>query len=148
LPVEAHYSPLGRMEDVKRPERFEMLFSCRDLPGGFEAAVAKWLEGANNLDQVYRLFLRTVYNPRSYLAQRFLNLVQALEVYHRKILFVPDLRHSCLSLLAQHGEPIRDLQALAGHATAAFTLQRYTHHYDASAKRTAEAIDVILSDEL
>jgi len=44
-----------------------------------------------------------------------------------------DLRHSCLSLLAQRGEPIRDLQALAGHATAAFTLQRYTHHYDASA---------------
>ena len=33
-----------------------------------------------------------------------------------------DLRHSCLSLLAQRGEPIRDLQALAGHATAAFTL--------------------------
>jgi len=24
----------------------------------------------------------------------------------------------CLSLLAQRGEPIRDLQALAGHATA------------------------------
>ena len=58
-----------------------------------------------------------------------------------------DLRHSCLSLLAQRGEPIRDLQALAGHATAAFTLQRYTHHYDASAKRTAEAIDGILPDE-
>jgi integrase len=57
-----------------------------------------------------------------------------------------DLRHSCLSLLAQHGEPIRDLQALAGHATAAFTLQRYTHHYDASAKRTAKAIDDILPD--
>jgi integrase len=58
-----------------------------------------------------------------------------------------DLRHSCLSLLAQRGEPIRDLQALAGHATAAFTLQRYTHHYDASAKRTAEAIGDILPGE-
>jgi integrase len=49
-----------------------------------------------------------------------------------------DLRHSCLSLLAQRGEPIRDLQALAGHATAAFTLQRYTHHhYEASGPRCA-----------
>src|SRR5215211_206403 len=57
-----------------------------------------------------------------------------------------DLRHSCLSLLAQRGEPIRDLQALAGHATAAFTLQRYTHHYDASAGRTADAMGDILSD--
>ncbi len=58
-----------------------------------------------------------------------------------------DLRHSCLSLLAQRGEPIRDLQALAGHASAAFTLQRYTHHYDASARRTANAMQEILSDQ-
>ncbi len=58
-----------------------------------------------------------------------------------------DLRHSCLSLLAQRGEPIRDLQALAGHATAAFTLQRYTHHYGASAKRTANAMEDILPEE-
>ncbi len=56
-----------------------------------------------------------------------------------------DLRHSCLSLLAQRGEPIRDLQALAGHATAAFTLQRYTHHYEASARRTAAAMDEALN---
>ena len=57
-----------------------------------------------------------------------------------------DLRHSCLSLLAQRGEPIRDLQALAGHANAAFTLQRYTHHYESSAKRTADAMGDILPD--
>jgi integrase len=58
-----------------------------------------------------------------------------------------DLRHSCLSLLAQRGEPIRDLQALAGHASAAFTLQRYTHFYDASARRTADAMGEILSEQ-
>jgi integrase len=57
-----------------------------------------------------------------------------------------DLRHSCLSLLAQHGEPIRDLQALAGHASSAFTLQRYTHHYDSSARRTADTMGEILCD--
>ena len=91
MPVEVHYKPLGRMDEVKRPERFEMLFSCKKLPGGFDVAVAKWLKGADNLDTVYRLFLGTVYNPRSYLEQHFLNLVQALEVYHRKVLFVPDL---------------------------------------------------------
>lgn len=58
-----------------------------------------------------------------------------------------DLRHSCLSLSASRGVPIRDLQALAGHATASFTLQRYTHHYDSSARRTAEAMGGILPDE-
>lgn len=55
-----------------------------------------------------------------------------------------DLRHSCLSLLAERGEPIRDLQALAGHASAAFTMQRYTHHYGTSASRTARAMDEAL----
>jgi integrase len=58
-----------------------------------------------------------------------------------------DLRHSCLSLLASRGEPIRDLQAIAGHATASFTLQRYTHHYAPSARRTADAMGEILPDE-
>ncbi len=58
-----------------------------------------------------------------------------------------DLRHSCLSLLAQRGEPIRDLQALAGHATAAFTMQRYTHHYESSARRTADAMSDIFPYE-
>src|SRR5215210_8999462 len=36
---------------------------------------------------------------------------------------VPQLRHSCLSLLASRGAPIRNLQALAEHATAGFTLK-------------------------
>jgi hypothetical protein len=91
MPVEVHYSPLGRVDNVERPERFEMLFSCGDLPGGFEAAVGRWLERAEKLDTVYTLFLGTVYNPRSYLDQRFLKLVQALEVYHRRALFEPDI---------------------------------------------------------
>lgn len=49
------------------------------------------MERAGDLDPVYRLFLGTVYNPQSYLEQHFLNLVQALEVYHRRALYVPEL---------------------------------------------------------
>ncbi len=90
-PVEVYYRPLGRMDDVERPELHDMLFSRRALPGGFETAVATWLERAGELDPVYRLFLGTVYNPKSYLEQQFLSLVQALEVYHRRALYVPDL---------------------------------------------------------
>ena len=36
--------------------------------------------------------------------------------------------------------------AAGGHA-AAFTLQRYTHHYDVSVRRTADAMGNILPDE-
>jgi len=42
---------------------------------------------------------------------------------------------------------MQDFQALTGHATAAFTLQRYTHHYDSSARRTADAMGYILPEE-
>ncbi len=36
----------------------------------------------------------------------------------------------------------KHLEALAEHATAAFTLQRYTHHYESSARRTSIALAV------
>ena len=91
MPVEVYYRPLGQVDDVERPELHKMLFSRRALPGGFEVAVATWLGRAEKLDPVYRLFLGTVYNPKSYLGQQFLSLVQALEVYHRRMLYKPDL---------------------------------------------------------
>jgi hypothetical protein len=84
VPVEIHYRPLGMTGDTGRPRQRNMLFSLRDLPEGFGPAVARWLERAEILDPVYRLYLGTVYNPESFLEQQFLNLVQALEVYHRR----------------------------------------------------------------
>ncbi len=92
MPVEVHYASLGRTDVTQeRPELHQMLFSRRDLPGGFGPAVARWLEGAEKLDPVSRLFLGPLYNPRSYLEQQFLGLVQALETYHRRVLSTPDL---------------------------------------------------------
>jgi hypothetical protein len=55
-----------------------------------------------------------------------------------------ETRCSCLFLLAQDGEPIRVLQALASYATAAIPLLRYTQHYEACAWRTAEETDEAL----
>ncbi len=92
MPVEVYYASLGRTDATQeRPELHQMLFSRRGLPGGFGPAVARWLEGAEKLDPVYRLFLGPLYNPQSYLEQQFLSLVQALETYHRRVLSTPDL---------------------------------------------------------
>jgi hypothetical protein len=43
--------------------------------------------------------------------------------------------------------PIRYLRALAGDTTGAFALQRYTHLYDASAQRHADAMRDMLTNE-
>jgi hypothetical protein len=83
--VGIYYRTLGTTDTVKdRPARHEMLFSLRDLPSGFGPAVENWLARAEILDPVYQLYLGTMYNPQMFLGQRFLNLVQALEAYHRR----------------------------------------------------------------
>ncbi len=88
--VDVSYRTLGRSGiSQERPELYEMLFSRRSLPGGFGPAVASWLEGAEKLDPVYRLFLGTVYNPSAFIEQQFLSLVTALEVYHRRAVSTP-----------------------------------------------------------
>ena len=87
-----HYRTLGRTGTVKdRPERHEMLFSLLDLPGGFGPAIERWLARSEVLDPVYQLYLGTVYNPQMFLEQRFLNLTQALEAYHRRTTTTLDL---------------------------------------------------------
>lgn len=90
--AEVHYRPLGRAASAQeRPRRHRMLFSVSDLPEGFGSAMERWLERSEILGPVYRLYLGTVYNPQAFLEQRFLNLVQALEVYHRRAMATPDL---------------------------------------------------------
>jgi hypothetical protein len=89
--VDVYYRPLGRTDvPQERPRSHEMLFSRRDLPERFGLAVARWLEGAGNLDPVYRLFLGTLYNPQAFIEQQFLSLVTALEVYNRRTMSAPE----------------------------------------------------------
>jgi len=91
--VVVNYRSIGRRgAGKKRPMPHEMLFGLRDLPRGFGPTVKRWLERAEVLDPVYQLYLSTIYNPQSYLEQRFLNLVQALEVYHRRAISSSDLQ--------------------------------------------------------
>lgn len=55
------------------------------------------------------------------------------------------LRHYYASLLIRYGESIKTVQARLGHATAAETLDTYSHLWPDSADRTREAIDAAFS---
>jgi len=90
--VVINYRSIARRgSDKKRLRPNEMLFGLRDLPEGFGPTVERWLGRAEVLDLVNQLYLGTIYNPQSYLEQRFLNRVQALEVYHRRAMSTSDL---------------------------------------------------------
>ena len=56
-----------------------------------------------------------------------------------------DLRHFYASLLLRHGELIKTVQARLGHASAAETLDTYSHLWPDSDDRTRTAIDEAFS---
>jgi len=51
------------------------------------------------------------------------------------------LRHYYASLLIRYGESVKTVQARLGHATAAETLDTYSHLWPDSDDRTREAVD-------
>jgi integrase len=52
-----------------------------------------------------------------------------------------DLRHHYASLLIRHGESVKVVQARLGHASAAETLDTYSHLWPDSEDRTRAAVD-------
>lgn len=56
------------------------------------------------------------------------------------------LRHYFASLLIRHGESVKTVQARLGHATAAETLDTYSHLWPDSEDRARAAVDDVLGD--
>ena len=56
-----------------------------------------------------------------------------------------ELRHYYASLLIRHGESVKVVQARLGHASAAETLDSYSHLWPDSDDCTRTAIDSVLS---
>ena len=54
------------------------------------------------------------------------------------------LRHFYASLLIRHGESVKVVQARLGHASAAETLDTYSHLWPDSEDRTRAAVDEVL----
>jgi integrase len=57
---------------------------------------------------------------------------------------VLDARHFYASLLIRHGESVKVVQARLGHASAAETLDTYSHLWPDSDDRTRAAVDAVL----
>ena len=54
------------------------------------------------------------------------------------------LRHFYASLLIRHGESVKVVQARLGHASAAETLDTYSHLWPDNEDRTRAAVDEVL----
>jgi Apea-like HEPN len=75
----------------------DMIFTLADIEPDASAALDSWFRASETLDSVCGLFFAIYYNPRMFVEQRFLNLVFALESYHRRRVrnaAVSDVKHS------------------------------------------------------
>ncbi|MEG4585390.1 hypothetical protein QUA54_09255 [Microcoleus sp. MOSTC5] len=61
---------------------YEMLFLYSDIEGELGEVFKQWLHKKELYESVFELFMVTMYTPNLYLHYRFLNMIQALEVYH------------------------------------------------------------------
>jgi hypothetical protein len=62
----------------------EMLFMFADMQGKTQSILENWRKKQDTLKPVFDLYFSTLYNPKMYLEHEFLNMVQAIESYHRR----------------------------------------------------------------
>jgi hypothetical protein len=67
-----------------RPHPQDFLFRAADIADRLSEALAAWFEVRDALDAVLDLYFSTRYATRLFLQTRFLNVAQAVEVYHAR----------------------------------------------------------------
>jgi len=63
--------------------RYDELFNASDISGSIGSVLSNWLEFYNKYENICNLYFNVVYSPDLYLENKFLNLAQALESFHR-----------------------------------------------------------------
>jgi hypothetical protein len=61
-----------------------MLFNYKDVEDNFENILKEWFRQKDILNPAAGLLLDTFYNPGTFNEQKFLNIVHAVETYHRR----------------------------------------------------------------
>jgi DNA-binding transcriptional MerR regulator len=61
-----------------------MLFTLGDIADDFQSVMERWFAISDDLETVCNLFFGVQYTPTLNLENRFLNVVQAVESYHRR----------------------------------------------------------------
>jgi hypothetical protein len=61
-----------------------MLFNLKLIKDEFNTILRKWFAKAEVLSPIFNLYFGMLYNSDMYLEQKFSNLIQAIESYHRR----------------------------------------------------------------
>lgn len=83
--IEIYYKTKEFQESSKKIHPMDMLFFLGDIKDDLEKYLNNWFKKAELIQPVYDLYFATLYSPKMYLQHEFLSLIQALEVYHRRV---------------------------------------------------------------
>jgi hypothetical protein len=77
--------PIGRSSNTAKELRpDDMLFSFEDISDNFEKYLNNWFARSEVLSPACNLYFGTIYEKSMNLEHRFLNLIKAIESYHRR----------------------------------------------------------------
>lgn len=77
------YKPgFSYIKPIRGREKF--LFNFTEIEKNFEVIIKKWYELADKIEPVTNLLFNSFYNEEKSFENKFLNMAQALETYHRK----------------------------------------------------------------
>ncbi len=124
----------------------DQLFTFRDVEKNISLYIKNWIEKFENLEAVHELYFSIVNNPTLYLKSKFLNVIYALESYHRQVNSTSStLRERLRELIYQH----RSVKILFIKNNNAFlnrviNTRNYFTHYDSQKRKKAlKGIDLL-----
>lgn len=82
--VDLIYKPNFSFSVNEKKHLLEFLFTFQDIEDKFEEIICRWFELKYKIEPVVLLLLDSFHNKGKFTENRFLNIVQALETYHRR----------------------------------------------------------------
>ena len=64
---------------------YNMLFGFKEIQNDVERIINNWIKSYERYDSAFRLYFLAKVGTQTYLEEKFLTLIQGLEVYHRKM---------------------------------------------------------------
>ncbi len=82
--VEVLFVPGFKFSSVKRRSTWEFLFNFQDIENNFENLLKNWYSQNANIEPVTNLLFESFYQRGRFTENSFLNIVRALETFHRR----------------------------------------------------------------
>lgn len=137
-----HNQSLRNPEADENIHPYHMLFTLKDIRDDLDKVIDSWLHLHSELGPVCDLYFSVQFASHMFLEGRFLNMIHAVETYHRRCYKEhgrgPFLRKRLDDLLAKTGDAINPLvQSKKDFVDKVMDTRNYLTHYDPKKEKKA-----------